>query len=165
MYQKTVKKLVGSKSERDIKEVSPVVDKILNEYDKLQSLSNDELRAKTADFKQRIAEYIKDEEKQIEELQDQADSSGKLNLHEKEVLYKQIDDLHKKTLDKIEEILEDILPEAFAVVKETARRFKENEKIEVTATELDKDLAAGRDSIEINGDKAEYSNFMDGRRW
>ncbi len=157
-FTKTVKKIVGSKSERDIKEIQPLLDATLKEYDKLQDISNDALRAKTQEFKARIQEGIKKEQEEIKALQEQAESSGKLNLHEKEDLYKQIDELEKKVNEKIEEVLLEILPEAFAVVKETAKRFKEKSEIEVQATELDKDIAAARDSVEIKGDRAIYSN-------
>ena len=155
---KTVKKILGSKSERDIKEVTPQVEKILEHYATLKNLSNDELRNKTVEFKERINAFIKEEQKEIEDLQDKAENGTDLNLHQKEELYKQIDNLESKVLDKIEEVLNEILPEAFAVVKETARRFTENPTIEVTATEMDKDIAAERESVKIEGEKAFYSN-------
>ena len=155
---KAVKKIVGSKSERDIKEVSPLVDKTLEFYGTLQSLSNDELRAKTSEFKQRLKEVLAEDENQVAELQKKAETADDINLHEKEALYKEIDKLESGLLDKMEDALMDLLPEAFAVVKETARRFKENEKLEVTATEMDKDIAASRDSVLIDGDKAVYLN-------
>lgn len=155
---RTVKKLIGNKSDRDIREIQPIVDKILEHYSTLSSISNDELRSKTVEFKSRIKESTTEIQKKITDLQKQAEETGKLNLQEKEQLYKEIDDLGKKLLEQIENSLDEVLPEAFAVVKETARRFKENEKITVTATEMDKDLAASRNSIIIEGNKAVYLN-------
>ncbi|MEQ8324484.1 MAG: preprotein translocase subunit SecA [Vicingaceae bacterium] len=155
---KAVKKIVGSKSERDIKEVGPLVDKTLEAYSKLQDLSHDELRAKTAEFKMRIADHLAADEEVIVQLKEKAESADDLNLQEKEAIYKEIDSLESKILDKLEEILLDLLPEAFAVVKETARRFKESSELSVTATEMDKDMAAERDSIRIEGEKAVYLN-------
>ena len=163
---KTVKKLVGSKSDRDIREIQPLVEKILLEYPKLQSLSNDELRQKTVGFKKRIQDHISTENSKIKELQEKGEQGDSLNLHEKEDIYKQIDELEKKVLEKIEEALMEVLPEAFAVVKETARRFLENEELVLTATDHDRDLAATRDSIIIDGDKAIYktSGWQPGTR-
>ena len=134
---KAIKKIVGNKSDRDLKEVEPMVKKILIEYDKLQSISNDDLRAKTTDFKQRINDHLKVDRDKVQELKDKAENSNELGLDEKEAIYKDVDEREKKILDKLEEVLENILPEAFAVVKETARRFKENEAIEVTASQMD----------------------------
>ena len=150
-------KIFGNKSEKDIKEVTPYVNAILEEYDKLSSISNDELRERTQKLKKRIAEYIKDENKQIEELNIKLKSEN-VSVDEREDIYKQIDKIEETIDSKIEDILNEILPEAFAIVKETARRFKENEAVEVTATQFDKDIAATRDSVEINGDKAIWYN-------
>ncbi len=150
-------KIFGNKSEKDIKEVTPYVNAILEEYDKLSSISNDELRERTQKLKKRIAEYIKDENKQIEELNIKLKSEN-VSVDEREDIYKQIDKIEETIDSKIEDILNEILPEAFAIVKETARRFKENEAVKVTATQFDKDIAATRDSVEINGDKAIWYN-------
>ncbi len=157
-FTKSVSKLFGTKSDRDLKEIQPIVDKILVEFPKLASISNDALRGKTIEFKKRIKDFSAKEEKQIEELKAKIDADLTMDVEVKEKLYEEIDELEKTIVDNNKEILAEILPEAFAVMKETARRFKENKVIEVTATQMDKDLAAGRDSIIINGDKALWSN-------
>ena len=156
VISKTFKKIIGNKAERDLKEISPKVDEINAVYPSLSSLSNDELRGKTVEFKNTIQEYIDGELKQVDELKKQVEETE--NVEEKEALYKNVDEIEENIDQKIEEVLNQILPEAFAVVKETARRFKENEKIEVSATEMDRDLAASRESIVINGDKAYWNN-------
>ncbi|RME19906.1 MAG: preprotein translocase subunit SecA, partial [Bacteroidetes bacterium] len=124
-------------------------------YSSLSSLSNDELRAKTAEFKKRIQDYIKEEQNQIQQIKNKIDQNPDIDVNEKETLFKKIEDLDKKILEKTEEILEEILPEAYAVLKETTRRFSENETLIVTATEMDKTLAAnGKDFIQIEGNHA-----------
>ena len=155
---KTVKKFVGSKSERDIREVQPIVEKILAHYSTLQSLSNDELRAKTAEFKDRILKFTGAGRSKIAELKAMAESTASLKLHEKEDIYKEIDSLEKSMLTTLEEALREVLPEAFAVVKETARRFKENAEIVATAGDFDRDLAAAKSSVRIEGDKVIFAN-------
>ena len=154
---KKISKIFGTKSDRDLKEITPIVRKILAEYTKLESLNNDELRAKTTAFKERIAAYSADEKSQIQNILKQTEDST-LDVETKEDLYKKIDELEKTIVKKNEEILHDILPEAFAVVKETARRFKENETLEVTATDFDKQLATSRSSVKVEGNKAYWSN-------
>ena len=151
---KTFQKMMGSKADRDLKEVTPLVEKIKAAFPALATLTNDELRAKTADFKGRIQAHISTELSTIEELKAKVDTTADIN--EKEDLYAEIDKIEGGIDDKIEEVLLEILPEAFAVVKETARRFTENEKIEVTASQMDRDIAAERDSVEILGDKAQW---------
>lgn len=153
---KSFKKILGSKADRDLKEVTPLVDKIKAVYPSLASLSNDELRAKTIEFRNKIQDYIAPELKSVEDLKAQAESEG--DISQKEDIYAQADKIEEGISEKIEEVLLDILPEAFAVVKETAKRFSENQKIEVTASQMDRDLAAKRDSIEIIGEKAHWSN-------
>ncbi len=155
---KAFKKLVGTKADRDFKVVKPYLDKIKHVYESISQLTNDELRAKTQEFRQRIADYISAEENEIKEIKAQIEADPELNVHEKERMYEKVDQLEKGSYEKSQEILEEILPEAFAVMKETAKRFKENEKVEVTATAMDRDLAATRDSINIVGDKAYYNN-------
>tara|TARA_B110000046_G_scaffold112201_1_gene119320 strand:+ start:8495 stop:11830 length:3336 start_codon:yes stop_codon:yes gene_type:complete len=152
---KTFQKMMGSKADRDLKEVTPLVEKIKAAFPTLATLTNDELRAKTADFKGKIQAYISTELSTIEELKAKVDTTGDIN--EKEDIYAEIDKIEGGIDDKIEEVLLEILPEAFAVVKETARRFTENEKIEVTASQMDRDIAAERDSVEISGKKAHWS--------
>ena len=151
---KTFQKMMGSKADRDLKEVTPLVEKIKAAFPALATLTNDELRAKTGDFKGRIQAHISSELSTIEELKAKVDTTADIN--EKEDLYAEIDKIEGGIDDKIEEVLLEILPEAFAVVKETARRFTENEKIEVTASQMDRDIAAERDSVEILGEKAHW---------
>jgi preprotein translocase subunit SecA len=144
-----------TKSEKDIEQILPIVEQINQIYSSLSSLSNDELRAKTAEFKKRIQDYIKEEQNQIQQIKNKIDQNPDIDVNEKETLFKKIEDLDKKILEKTEEILEEILPEAYAVLKETTRRFSENETLIVTATEMDKTLAAnGKDFIHIEGNHA-----------
>jgi len=144
-----------TKSEKDIEQILPVVEEINSIYSTLSSLSNDELRAKTLKFKKRIQEYISDEQTQIQSIKERLEKEPDLDVEEKEKLFKKIEELDKKSLEKIEEVLEEILPEAFAVLKETARRFSENDQLEVSASELDKQLAQqGKDFVSIENNKA-----------
>jgi preprotein translocase subunit SecA len=158
---KNLSKIFGTKSDRDLKEIQPLLDKVLEEFPKLASLSNDQLRAKTAEFKQRIAEYSAEERKKAEELRNKIETDLSMDVESKEKLYEEIDELEKTIVKKNEEVLEEILPVAFSVVKETARRFKELKTIEVTATPMDRAIASRRKSVEINGDKALWHNRWD----
>ena len=155
---KVLKTFLGSKKDRDIKELSPIIDKVAAVYAQLSSLSNDELRAKTTYFKEKIKEKTSTLENQIEELKQKIETDASLSISEKEKIYAEIDELDKQVLTQIEEALLEIQPEAFAVMKETARRFSQNETIEVTASQMDRDIAAIKDNVEINGDKATYYN-------
>ncbi|HEX8377091.1 MAG TPA: preprotein translocase subunit SecA, partial [Pedobacter sp.] len=150
-------KLFGSKSERDIKLIQPLVEKIKSEYPKLAAISDDQLRQKTADFKARIAEGLSSIDQQIQKLKEEADNT-ELSIHDKTDIYDQVDKLGKERDKQLEVILLDILPEAFAVVKETARRLTENKTLEVTATEFDRELAARKNNVVIKGDKAIHHN-------
>ena len=154
--EKTIKAVFGSKHEKDIKEIMPLVNLTIEEYAKLQSLSNDELRAKTSDFKARINDYVSEYDNQINSLRKQASETE--DVEDKDKIYNEVDKLIIEKDKHLEDILLTILPEAFAVVKETAKRFTENESLEVSATELDKKLALKLKNIQINGDKATYSN-------
>ncbi|TVQ88536.1 MAG: preprotein translocase subunit SecA [Bacteroidetes bacterium] len=151
------RKFFGDKASRDLKEVMPLVKQIQDVYITVEKLSNDDLRAKTLELKEKVAEHIKEEKQQIEDLRKKAESYD-MNMDEKERIFNEIDELEKVQYDKIENILLEILPEAFSVVKETARRFKENEVVEVTANDYDRELASSRPSIEIKGGKAYYKN-------
>jgi len=155
-FDNLVKSIFGNKSDRDYKEMQPVVQQINAEYEKLKSLSHDQLRAKTAEFKARIAEHLNDIDAEINGLKAQAEAEE--DLVEKDNLYKKADDLRKDRDKKIEEVLNEILPEAFAVVKETAFRFTNNEFIESTATDLDRELAVRFGNITIEGDKVRHAN-------
>lgn len=146
----------GTKQEKDVKASTPIVSKINDEYSKLYALSNDELRAKTQDFKSRIQTYVEDFDHNIATLK--ARASEEVDTIEKEKMLNQIDELVKEKDKHIEDILMEILPEAFAVVKETARRFTENETLTATATELDRELAVTRPHIEIKGNDVVYHN-------
>ncbi|MDT8394661.1 MAG: preprotein translocase subunit SecA [Bacteroidales bacterium] len=149
-------KLLGSKSVRDIKEINPVIGKIKEVEPSIAALDNDALRRKTIEFRERIAAHISEEEQEIAELRSQIEVQD--DVMEREKMWEQVDKLEKTIYSKTQDILNEILPEAFSVMKETAKRFKENEKIEVSATELDKYLAPSRDGMEIKGDKAIYKN-------
>jgi preprotein translocase subunit SecA len=153
-----LEKILGSKSERDLKLINPVQKKILEAYENIKNLSNDELREKTTEFKNKIIEYIAGEEQQIANLKENLNSTQDMDVEEKERLWKKVDDLEKESYEKTQEILNIILPEAFSVMKETAKRFKENKIIEVTANDFDRELAAKSDYINISGNKAHYSN-------
>ena len=153
-------KIFGSKSERDIKLVQPLVVKINEEYAKLSSISNDELRGKTIEFKERIATFLTDIDAKIAGLKADAESDA-LDLHEKTAIYDQVDALGKDRDAELEKVLLEILPEAFAVVKETSRRLSENDYLEVTATQFDRDYASRKSNVKIVGDKAQWANRWD----
>ena len=152
------KKLFGSKIDRDFREIKPLLDQTLQVYEAIKNLDNDQLRAKTLEFRLRIRENIKAEQDQIEQLRKEIENNFAMDVEEKERLYNQIDGLEKAQDEKTEELLRQILPEAFSVIKETARRFKENNEVKVTATQMDRDLAASRPSITITGNTAVYQN-------
>nr|WP_294900784.1 preprotein translocase subunit SecA [uncultured Pedobacter sp.] len=153
-----INKLFGSKSDRDVKAARPLVEKIKAEYEKLGSLSHDELRAKTLDFKQRIKTSLAEIDARIEEIKTNVLDNPDMALTEKTAFYDEIDRLGKDRNKKLEETLLELLPEAFAVMKDTARRFTENETIEVTATDFDRELAARKPNVLIKGDKAIHHN-------
>jgi preprotein translocase subunit SecA len=153
-------KIFGSKSERDIKILQPIVTRINEEYSKLSALSNDELRNKTTYFKETITKALAEIDEKISSLKAEAESQ-ELSLTEKTALYDQVDALIKDRDKELEVVLSDILPEAFAVVKETSRRFTENEFLEVTATQFDRDYAARKKNVTIQGDKALWANRWD----
>ena len=158
LINKGLANLFGKKSDRDLKDIQPIVNRIHEEYKDIVNLDNDALRKRTIFLKNRIAEYISVEEQQIEDLKNKAENNPAIDLHEREGIYTQIDSLKKEITKKIEEILAEILPEAFAILKDTARRFKENSEVVVTATDFDKQLASTRKHIIIDGTKAKYSN-------
>ncbi|MFN3528825.1 MAG: preprotein translocase subunit SecA [Bacteroidia bacterium] len=155
---KAINSIFGNKSERDIKQLLPRVDEINTHYAALKSLSNDELRAKTQEFKQRIADGLADLDQQLESIKAEVEKLPASDVEGRFELYSQIDKLEKERDEQLESLLDHLLPEAFAVVKETARRFTENETLEVTATQADRDLAATKDFVRIEGDKAIYQN-------
>ena len=148
-------KIFGNKAQRDLKEVSPVVNKIKEIYPTIEKLSHDELRARTAAIRAQLQDAVKTERKRIEEIRAEVERT---ELDKREKLYKEIDELDKKILDTLEVELDKVLPEVFAIVKDTARRFTQNDTIEVTATDFDRQLAIKHDFVEIEGDKAIYHN-------
>jgi len=154
---KVLSSFFGNKSQKDIKELMPVLQTIKQEYLRFPALSNDELRDETVKLKLKIRDYIKAEEEEIESLKAQAES-GEIPIEEGEKLYDRVDKLEEIILKKIEEVLNEVLPIAFAIVKDTARRFMENETILVTATDFDRELAITKDFVVIDGDKAIYKN-------
>ena len=147
--------IFGNKSQNDLKQIYPIVDQIKSTYETIDQLSHDELRAHTARMRQDLRDHVAEEQSQIVELKAKVDSA---ELSEREALWEQIDVLEEKVKDKLEDKLNEILPEAFAVMKSTARRFAENSEIIVTATQYDRDLSVEHDFITIDGDKAIYKN-------
>ena len=153
-----LKKVFGDKSQKDIREIQPLIDQIKTESEKLLSLSHDDLRTVTTRLKKQVQEFIEPQTKEINQIKSDIEADPEMDIEQKEELYKKIDALEKQSDEQLEIVLMQVLPEAFAVVKETARRFKENETLTVTATDFDRDLAAQRDGIEITGDKAIWHN-------
>ena len=155
-FNDILKKLFGNKSQRDLREIQPYVDRILAEYAKIETLSNDELRQRVTDIKAHIQECVAPEKARIAEIKENIES---VEYDEREIMWEEVDKLEKVILDKYEKALDEALPQVFALVKATAKRFAENERIEVTATQFDRDLAAkGHDFVHIEGDKAIYQN-------
>ncbi|MBQ5930782.1 MAG: preprotein translocase subunit SecA, partial [Tidjanibacter sp.] len=152
IVQSILKLFFGTKSDKDRKEIQPYVEKVLAIYPKIDALSNDELRGRSEALKANIAEFIRPEEERIAALK--VELEGNIGIDKKSKISKEIDDLTKTIDDKIEKRLDEILPEAFAIMKSTARRFAESEVVEVTASEFDRNLAADRDFVNIEGDKA-----------
>jgi preprotein translocase subunit SecA len=148
----------GSKSEKDVKTIMPQVAKINQHFNAFQALSHDELRGKTVQFRQRIQDHLKDTDAAIAEAEQRAEGLPFDDLSGKDAVYQEVDKLKSDRDKKIEEVLNEILPEAFAVVKETARRFKENSELVSTATDMDRQLAVTKNYIRIEGDQAIYNN-------
>ena len=151
-------KLFGSKADRDMKEVKPLLDATLKIYPEIAKLNNDELRAKTLEFKERIRKEIETEETELAQLRQRIEEEYDMPVAEKQEIYKRIEQLEESSYKKTQKVLDEILPEAFAVVKETAKRFAENEEVEVTANDHDRDLSATRENVEIRDGKAYYKN-------
>ena len=151
-----IKTVFGSKADKDRKQIEPYVEKIKAVYPTIEALSNDELRARSQNLKKQIADYIAADEARIVELKGKLERP-ETSLEEKEKISKEIDDLTKRIDDKIEDKLDEILPEAFAVMKDTARRFAQNDTVVVTANDFDRELAATKDFVTIDGDKAVYA--------
>ncbi|MFZ9262487.1 MAG: preprotein translocase subunit SecA [Chitinophagaceae bacterium] len=154
MFKFLSKILGGSKSEKDVNLIYPIVEKINAHFNSYASLNNDQLRAKTIEFKQRIQDQLKSIDQSIQDLNTQAENLPTEDIIGKDNLYKEIDELKKQRNAQIEEILSEILPEAFAVVKEAGRRFKESEELISTATDLDRELSVKKDYITIKGNES-----------
>ena len=152
-----VTKLFGNKSQKDMQAVMPYVEKIKTAYALIDALSDDELRARSAALMQRLQDAVATDKSRIVELKASIES---LEIDKREKVYNEIDSLEKEVLNIYDKTLNDILPDAFAIVKSTARRFAQNETLTVTATQMDRDLAADPrfDFVEIDGDKAIYHN-------
>ncbi|MEM7109154.1 MAG: preprotein translocase subunit SecA [Bacteroidota bacterium] len=155
---KFIAKILGTKSEKDIKKLLPLVAQINKEYDELNNLSDDELRGKTASVIETINTELKVIDDQIKTLHDKVDDHPDLDINEKEAIFNEIDKLEEDRNEALEKVLKRVLPTAFAIVKETARRFKENEKLVVKASMQDKVFAAQKPSVEIVGDQAIWHN-------
>ena len=154
-FNEFLSSIFGNKATRDMKEIKPWVDKVKAAYPEIAALDNDALRAKTEELKAYIRNSAAEQRAKVEELKASVENT---ELEEREELFAQIDKIEKEILDTYEKALDEVLPVAFSIVKETAKRFSENEEIVVTATEFDRHLAATKDFVRIEGDKAIYQN-------
>lgn len=154
-FNKILQALFGNKSSRDMKLIQPLVEKVKATYDELKALSNDQLRAKTKEIQAHVQNSAKEQKEKIAELKAQIEETP---IDERESLFNQIDKLEKEALEVYEVALNEVMPVAFGIMHDTARRFTENEEIVVTATDFDRDLAATKDFVRIEGDNAIYSN-------
>ena len=150
-----ISSLFGTKSDRDMKQIQPLVDEVLKVYPEINALNNDELRARTLVLKEQIREAGKPLRAQIDELKAKIEHT---DIQDRKPIFDKIDKLEKEILEEYEKVLNEIRPVAFAIVKSTAERFTNNENIEVTATDFDRELAARHDFVDIEGDKAIYHN-------
>jgi preprotein translocase subunit SecA len=153
-----LKKILGTKSDRDLKKLNPIANTIQDAYPEIAQLTNDALRAKTHEFKSQLKEAVKESEERIAAIKKRMNEEYEMAIEEKETLYKEIEELEEDIYQTSEATLQELLPQAFSVMKETAKRFKENMEIEVTATDFDRDLATRYDCINIKEDKAVYEN-------
>ncbi len=154
-----LKVFIGDKSKKDVKEIQPIINKIKAIEPEMEKLSLDDLRARTAQFKEKIAEATREVKEQIEQLNKEADESD--DITRKEDIYAEVDALKDKSYDLSEAVLNEILPEAFAVVKETAKRFVNNTELKVTASTFDREISAEKDYVSLDGDHAIWSNSWD----
>lgn len=158
-----IKLFFGSKADKDRKQIEPYLEKIKAVYPLIEALSNDELRARSEALKKQIADFIARDEADIVELKAKLELP-ETSLEEKERISKEIDETTKRIDEKIEEKLDEILPEAFAIMKDTARRFAQNDEVVVTANDFDRDLAAEKDFVRIEGDQGRLCQPLDGGR-
>ena len=154
-----IKKVFGTKSDRDMKKIRPILEKVLAAYETIDKLDNDGLRAHSAELKRRLREVEKPFEDRIAEIKLQLESD--IPVSQKEQLATESDKLVKDEDAAIEKMLDEILPEAFAIMKSTARRFAQNEIVEVTADDFDRAMSVSHDFVEIDGDKALWKNHSD----
>src|SRR5688572_1924987 len=155
---KTVAKLFGTKSERDIKEVMPYVTQTNIEFAKLATISDDELRQRTVAVKERIAEHLRAIDEQIAALHKRVQTETELDITQKENIFSEIDELEKQRNKDLEVVLLEVLPQAFAIVKDTASRYKDNQKLIVTATDMDREISSRKANVQIEGDQAIWHN-------
>ncbi len=158
IVNKGLAKIFGTKAEKDLKDITPVVKQINKEFDQLTNLSDDQLRAKTDELKSIIGEKLKQIDDELADLHQQVEQDDKLEIEQKEALFEQIDKLESKRDEELELVLKEILPVAFAVVKETARRLAEHKQLVVTANLRDQELAQKKGHITIKGDQAIWAN-------
>ena len=156
-FNDILKRLFGNKADRDMKELLPIVSKVNAEWEKIKGVSHDELRQISADLKAKIHAHVKAEEDEIAALKAKVENE-KPSIEEREEIYNRIDKLEEQINTKLEDVLNEILPLAFAVMKDTARRFKENKEIVVKANDFDRNLAVTKDFVEIDGEDAVYFN-------
>ena len=154
-FNSFISKLFGNKASRDLKALRPIVDKVNAVYPDIQKLSNDELRVRTIQIRADLQEMVKPKRKEIEALRQKIQET---DIEKRQPIFNEIDKIEKEILDEFEKGLDNYLPEVFAIVKDTARRFTENQEIEVTATDFDRELAQSHDFVEVEGDKATWFN-------
>ncbi|MBR1733347.1 MAG: preprotein translocase subunit SecA, partial [Alloprevotella sp.] len=150
-----LQKFFGDKSSRDMKQIQPLVEKIKAAAPAIEALDNDQLRAKTQELREKVQSSADDLKKKIAELKEKIQETP---IEDREPIFTHIDKLEKEVLDRYESALDEVMPVAFSIVKETARRFTENETLSVTANDFDRELAASKDFVIIEGDKAIYQN-------
>ena len=154
-FNSFISKLFGNKASRDLKALRPIVTKVNEVYPGIQKLSNDELRARTKEIRADLQKMVEPKRKEIEALKQKIQET---EIEKRQPLFTEIDKIEKEILDEFEKGLDSYLPEVFAIVKDTARRFTENQEIEVTATDFDRELAQNHDFVEIEDDKAIWFN-------
>lgn len=154
-FNKFISKVFGNKAQRDLGEINPIVRKIQEAYPAIEKLTNDELRLRTKELEKEISDYVSAEKAEIERLKA---GMEEIELNKREVVWNEVDKLEKEITEKYEKILNELLPVAFSIMKDTARRFTQNSEVVVTATQFDRDLAANHDFVRIEGDKAIYNN-------
>ncbi|MBT1704410.1 preprotein translocase subunit SecA, partial [Fulvivirgaceae bacterium PWU20] len=155
---KLIAKIFGTKSEKDIKRIMPLVEQTKKEGERLKSLSNDDLRNETASIQDFLSQELKSIDDRLSALHQKIASNPDLDINEKESIFLDIDKIETERNKELEKVLIKVLPKAFAIVRETAKRFKENEYLEVTARDFDRVISATRDNVKIVGDKAHWYN-------